>query len=372
MSDAAAVVATTAVMCVQAARATCADRAHSLSLHAVPCRAHAHPQRALLFLTFKCEATQKEGDIRSCQPALLLGVNQLACPRTAPTAHSSLTHCAANVALRSLVRRRSIDRPSTTRAAPSNCTIACSAHPPDPPPLVPPSLPIPVAAMSLVGMDGKAIQFETKPQTQAPAASPFQLTNKFAFDLPNSPAAAAAAASAASVTSPAAAAAAASSTGGGLFSSQPIALPGQPGAFAPSLPQRSSEPPPSVKIDFSEFENVSDARCVLRVVAVALLQRMTRAMRRLTPLRAPRISHALRHCFNLSAGQDIADMEEAKRREFLEGLQVNAARIASETKGTAPLPSQIGDSKLFHQMVLKQYGSVTEAISHTAICACCV
>lgn len=52
-------------------------------------------------------------------------------------------------------------------------------------------------------------------------------------------------------------------------------------------------------------------------------------------------------------------MEEAKRREFLEHLQVNASRIASETKGTAPLPSQIGDSKLFHQMVLKQYGSVT-------------
>ena len=55
-------------------------------------------------------------------------------------------------------------------------------------------------------------------------------------------------------------------------------------------------------------------------------------------------------------GQDIADMERQKRQEFQEHLEVNAARIASEKDGTAALPSQIGDSKLFHQIVLKQYG----------------
>ena len=88
------------------------------------------------------------------------------------------------------------------------------------------------------------------------------------------------------------------------------------------------------------------------------------------PCTGRKLTRALSHCFDLPAAQDIADMEEAKRREFLEHLQVNASRIASETKGTAPLPSQIGDSKLFHQMVLKQYGSVTEANAraHASVC----
>lgn len=202
--------------------------------------------------------------------------NQLACTAVALTAHSSL-------ALRCHSRRPLIrcvaDRQTATRITASHCSIDCSAHPFHSLHLAPPLLPS-SAAMSLVGMDGKAIQFETKPPTQAPIASPFQLTNKFAFDLPNSPAAAAA--SAASAASPAAAAA--SSTGGGLFSSQPIALPGQPGAFAPSLPQRSAEPAPSVKIDFSEFENVSDAAivCLVRWTPRRAQRRDRRVRRKLT------------------------------------------------------------------------------------------
>ena len=50
-------------------------------------------------------------------------------------------------------------------------------------------------------------------------------------------------------------------------------------------------------------------------------------------------------------------MEEAKRQEFLEQMAVNAKKLADEKNGLAALPGQIGDSKLFHSLVLKQYGS---------------
>ena len=51
-------------------------------------------------------------------------------------------------------------------------------------------------------------------------------------------------------------------------------------------------------------------------------------------------------------------MDAAARREFEEHLALNASRISSEKNGLAALPSQIGDSKLFHSVVLKQYGKV--------------
>lgn len=92
-----------------------------------------------------------------------------------------------------------------------------------------------------------------------------------------------------------------------LFSSQPINL-GAPLTFAPSNPQRPAASA-TAELDFSEFE------------------------------------------------AEIASMEESKRQEFLESLAVNAQKIRDEKNGTAALPSQIGDSKLFHSAVLKQYGS---------------
>lgn len=58
-------------------------------------------------------------------------------------------------------------------------------------------------------------------------------------------------------------------------------------------------------------------------------------------------------------------MDAAARREFEEHLALNASRIASEKDGTAALPSQIGDSKLFHSMVLKQYGKVHQLENFT-------
>ena len=85
--------------------------------------------------------------------------------------------------------------------------------------------------------------------------------------------------------------------------------PSMPVSFAPSLAQRPSGRAP-VDLDFSEFDT------------------------------------------------EIQHMEEAKRREFQEALEVQAQKIRDETDGTAALPSQIGDSKLFHSMVLKQYGKV--------------
>jgi hypothetical protein len=51
-------------------------------------------------------------------------------------------------------------------------------------------------------------------------------------------------------------------------------------------------------------------------------------------------------------------MEASRRAEFEAGLAANAAAISSERRGTAALPSQVGDSALFHQVVLKQYGKL--------------
>ena len=107
--------------------------------------------------------------------------------------------------------------------------------------------------MSLIGLDGQPISFDT-PATAAAAAAagasskpaPFLIStfNKFLFETP--PAAAPAAAAAAFLP-------------GGLFSSQPVLLSPQhqqqESPFAPSMPQRSTQQ--SVKIDFSEFEEVS-------------------------------------------------------------------------------------------------------------------
>lgn len=89
--------------------------------------------------------------------------------------------------------------------------------------------------------------------------------------------------------------------------------PAMPISFAPSMAQRTSPAKKSVDLDFSEFDT------------------------------------------------ELASMEQAKRQEFLEGLEVQAQKIRDEKNGTAALPSQIGDSKLFHSMVLKQYGSAGHA-----------
>ena len=84
--------------------------------------------------------------------------------------------------------------------------------------------------------------------------------------------------------------------------------PSMPVSFAPSTAQRPAAGSQSVALDFSEFE------------------------------------------------AEIGNMEAAKRQEFQDALQAQADKIRAETNGTAALPSQIGDSKLFHSMVLKQYG----------------
>jgi len=168
------------------------------------------------------------------------------------------------------------------------------------------------------------MNFAAPAAAAAAAPAPFAVAhNSFSFDLPAAAPAAAASSSWAfplASSAPTAAAAAAASSApspdsvirNGAFSSQPVSLGavhsgGAKLEFAASMP---AKPAKSVEIDFSELEN------------------------------------------------DIADMEAARRAEFESGLAANAALISSEKRGTAALPSQVGDSALFHSMVLKQYGKL--------------
>lgn len=99
------------------------------------------------------------------------------------------------------------------------------------------------------------------------------------------------------------------SAGGGLFSSQAIDISSSL-SFAPSLPERPKDGAAAkpVQLDFSELE------------------------------------------------EHIAGFEEEKRQKLRDQIAAQQEQIRRETDGTAALPSQIGDSKLFHSVVLKQYG----------------
>lgn len=160
--------------------------------------------------------------------------------------------------------------------------------------------------MSLIGVDGSAYSFAedtAMAHTTAPPAPMPAIATKNSFQFDEM-----------EEPNPAA-----SSSTLSLFSSAPISLTAPapaPLQFAPSNPKRVQ--PGQVNLDFSEFEN------------------------------------------------EITEMDNKKKAEFLESLEVNRRIIAETKDGKAALPSQIGDSKLFHSIVLKQYGSVADTSGCTA------